>query len=284
MKHPGEPRPTGMPDFGFPQTTARTWAKTSGARSPSSASSVVAGDGGADGSPSRGFDGTAALPCSGASGCVFPTEPATDSRRSLPEATNLETGTTPLDGALPFLYYAPLSQQESFMKGKTSALAPFVKSTTMARAEARRLPIGDLEKLVASLGKTLAAEQTKLEKKQSQERSAAASPFGTRWPGTPMVRPWANSESFSGVFRRRQFPRELRDFCLKLCPCGSVQSRPLPVFFPGIFVRSLQNRQLFSGYGTPTIELSLIAENRSEYRQAARHQGVVCHRMLPHSA
>lgn len=58
------------------------------------------------------------------------------------------------------------------MKAKTSALAPFVKSTTMARAEARRLPIGDLEKLVASLGKTLAAEKTKLEKKQSQERSA----------------------------------------------------------------------------------------------------------------
>jgi hypothetical protein len=27
------------------------------------------------------------------------------------------------------------------MKGKTSALAPFVKSTTMTRAEARRLPI-----------------------------------------------------------------------------------------------------------------------------------------------
>lgn len=58
------------------------------------------------------------------------------------------------------------------MKGKTSALAPFVKSTTMARTEARRLPIGDLEKLVASLGKTLAAEKNKLEKKQSQERTA----------------------------------------------------------------------------------------------------------------
>ena len=58
------------------------------------------------------------------------------------------------------------------MKGKTSALAPFVKSTTMARAEARRLPIGDLEKLVTSLGKTLAAEKTKLEKKQTQERTA----------------------------------------------------------------------------------------------------------------
>ena len=58
------------------------------------------------------------------------------------------------------------------MKGKTSALAPFVKSTTMTRAEARRLPIADLEKLVESLGKTLKAEKTKLEKKQSQERSA----------------------------------------------------------------------------------------------------------------
>ncbi|MDO8863814.1 H-NS histone family protein [Haliea sp. E1-2-M8] len=58
------------------------------------------------------------------------------------------------------------------MKGKTSALAPFVKSITMTRTEARRLPIGDLEKLVASLDKTLAAEKTKLEKKQSQERSA----------------------------------------------------------------------------------------------------------------
>ena len=58
------------------------------------------------------------------------------------------------------------------MKGKTSALAPFVKSITMTRTEARRLPIGDLEKLIASLGKTLAAEKTKLEKKQSQERSA----------------------------------------------------------------------------------------------------------------
>ena len=55
---------------------------------------------------------------------------------------------------------------------KTSALAPFVKSTTMARTEARRLSIGDLEKLVASLGKTLASEKTKQEKKQSQERTA----------------------------------------------------------------------------------------------------------------
>ena len=58
------------------------------------------------------------------------------------------------------------------MKGKTSALAPFVKSTTMTRTEASRLPIADLEKLIASLGKTLAAEKTKLEKKQTQERSA----------------------------------------------------------------------------------------------------------------
>jgi DNA-binding protein H-NS len=58
------------------------------------------------------------------------------------------------------------------MKGKTSALAPFVKSTTMARTEARRLPLGDLEKLIDSLGKTLATEKTKLEKKQSQERTA----------------------------------------------------------------------------------------------------------------
>lgn len=58
------------------------------------------------------------------------------------------------------------------MNGKTSALTPFVKSITMARTEARRLPIGDLEKLVASLGKTLASEKAKLEKKQSQERIA----------------------------------------------------------------------------------------------------------------
>ena len=58
------------------------------------------------------------------------------------------------------------------MKGKTSALAPFVKSTTMARTEARRLSIDDLEKLVASLGKTLASEEAKLEKKKSQERTA----------------------------------------------------------------------------------------------------------------
>ena len=42
----------------------------------------------------------------------------------------------------------------------------------MAMTEARRLSIGDLEKLVASLGKTLASEKTKQEKKQSQERTA----------------------------------------------------------------------------------------------------------------
>lgn len=42
----------------------------------------------------------------------------------------------------------------------------------MTRTEASRLSIADLEKLIASLGKTLAAEKTKLEKKQSQERSA----------------------------------------------------------------------------------------------------------------
>tara|TARA_R100000005_G_scaffold61204_1_gene31407 strand:+ start:1409 stop:1939 length:531 start_codon:yes stop_codon:yes gene_type:complete len=58
------------------------------------------------------------------------------------------------------------------MKGKSSALAPFVKSTTMARAEARRLSLGDLEKLVSILDKTLASERTKVEKKQSEERTA----------------------------------------------------------------------------------------------------------------
>jgi|GEM_PF-150331 len=58
------------------------------------------------------------------------------------------------------------------MKVKTSALAPFVKSTTMTRAEARKLPVDDLEKLIASLSRTLSSEKSKLEKKQAQERTA----------------------------------------------------------------------------------------------------------------
>jgi DNA-binding protein H-NS len=65
------------------------------------------------------------------------------------------------------------------MKGKSSALAPFAKSITKARAEARRLPLADLEKLVASLTTTLASEKTKLEKKQSQERTAAIKKVNT---------------------------------------------------------------------------------------------------------
>ena len=58
------------------------------------------------------------------------------------------------------------------MKVKTSALAPFVKSTTMTRAEARKLPVDDLEKLIASLSRTLSSEKSKLEKRQALERTA----------------------------------------------------------------------------------------------------------------
>lgn len=58
------------------------------------------------------------------------------------------------------------------MKGKPSALQEFAKSKTRAKAEARKLPFADLEKLIKSLNEALEAEKAKEEKKLEQERLA----------------------------------------------------------------------------------------------------------------
>lgn len=56
------------------------------------------------------------------------------------------------------------------MKAKKSALEEFAKSKTRAKAEARRLPFADLEKLIASLNEALTAEKAKEEKRLERER------------------------------------------------------------------------------------------------------------------
>lgn len=58
------------------------------------------------------------------------------------------------------------------MKGKPSALQEFAKSKTRAKAEARKLPFAELEKLIKSLNEALEAEKAKEEKKLEQERLA----------------------------------------------------------------------------------------------------------------
>lgn len=58
------------------------------------------------------------------------------------------------------------------MKGKTSIFSVYAKSKAKTSAEARRLSVPELEKLIANLNATLAAEKTKLEKKEAQDRVA----------------------------------------------------------------------------------------------------------------
>ncbi|MAC34103.1 MAG: DNA-binding protein [Haliea sp.] len=63
-------------------------------------------------------------------------------------------------------------KKEICMKGKPSALQEFAKSKTRAKAEARKLPFAELEKLIKSLNEALEAEKAKEEKKLEQERLA----------------------------------------------------------------------------------------------------------------
>jgi DNA-binding protein H-NS len=58
------------------------------------------------------------------------------------------------------------------MKGKTSVFSVYAKSRTKTSAEARRLAVPELEKLIGHLQATLAAEKVKLEKKEAQDRLA----------------------------------------------------------------------------------------------------------------
>jgi len=58
------------------------------------------------------------------------------------------------------------------MKEKASALAPFAKSKTKAKAEARRLAMPELEKLIAALKEVQATEKSKAKKKEDQKRQA----------------------------------------------------------------------------------------------------------------
>ena len=58
------------------------------------------------------------------------------------------------------------------MKGKNSVFSVYAKSKTKTSAEARRLSLAELEKLIANLTATLAAEKEKLKKKEAQDRLA----------------------------------------------------------------------------------------------------------------
>lgn len=58
------------------------------------------------------------------------------------------------------------------MKSKTSVFSVYAKSKAKTSAEARRLSVSELEKLIGHLNATLASEKIKLEKKQAQERLA----------------------------------------------------------------------------------------------------------------
>ena len=61
---------------------------------------------------------------------------------------------------------------EPIMKGKTSLFSAYAKSRAKTSAEARRLSVAELEKLIGHLNTVLAAEKTKLEKKEAQDRLA----------------------------------------------------------------------------------------------------------------
>lgn len=56
------------------------------------------------------------------------------------------------------------------MKGKTSVFSAYAKSKTKTSAEARRLSVPELEKLISHLNSALTAEKVKLEKKEAQDR------------------------------------------------------------------------------------------------------------------
>ncbi len=58
------------------------------------------------------------------------------------------------------------------MKGKSSVFSAYAKSKAKTSAEARRLSIAELEKLIANLNASLAAEKAKLKKKETQDRLA----------------------------------------------------------------------------------------------------------------
>lgn len=58
------------------------------------------------------------------------------------------------------------------MKSKTSAFSVYAKSRAKTNTEARRLSVPELEKLIANLNAALAAEKSKLQKKEAQERQA----------------------------------------------------------------------------------------------------------------
>lgn len=58
------------------------------------------------------------------------------------------------------------------MKGKSSVFSVYAKSKTRTSAEARRLSLAELEKLIANLNSALAAEKEKLKKKEAQDRLA----------------------------------------------------------------------------------------------------------------
>ncbi len=58
------------------------------------------------------------------------------------------------------------------MKSKNSVFSAYAKSKAKTNAEARRLSIAELEKFIANLNASLAAEKAKLKKKETQERLA----------------------------------------------------------------------------------------------------------------
>ncbi|MFO7550056.1 MAG: H-NS histone family protein [Haliea sp.] len=58
------------------------------------------------------------------------------------------------------------------MKDKNSVFSVYAKSKTKTSAEARRLSLAELEKLIANLTAALAAEKEKLKKKEAQDRLA----------------------------------------------------------------------------------------------------------------
>ncbi|MEQ9464665.1 MAG: H-NS histone family protein [Haliea sp.] len=58
------------------------------------------------------------------------------------------------------------------MKEKNSVFSAYAKSKAKTSAEARRLSIAELEKLIANLNASLATEKAKLKKKESQDRLA----------------------------------------------------------------------------------------------------------------
>ena len=62
--------------------------------------------------------------------------------------------------------------QGPYMKDKTSVFSVYVKSRAKTSAEARRLSVPELEKLIVNLNAALVTEKAKLQKKAAQDRLA----------------------------------------------------------------------------------------------------------------